>query len=521
MPAGQGKDAEQFAAAVEQGRSPRTCGDEELARDLEIVAMLRTRAREFDPSPAAKAQAKQKLMALLAETAAETRPVPGRLLAPPFPASDLGSPDQAVTELLTQVTATGSPPDGPQPVGTRSVEPQSAEPGSAEATRLDLDTDIDGGTDVESAPGSTEQSTAHGTPTRPTRSRRLAGGRHSMPSRPAGRAGDPRRVGASGRRFTLVGSAALVLALALAGAGILASREALPGDGLYAVKRVSESAGLALTFDEVSRAHRHLDLASTRLGEVEQLVAADPRVSTDDPELVTSAIQEFDDSTGEGARILLADGASDDSVRADLRTWAAEQSARLAELKPALPTGTEAENALQLLNRVAGRSEALQGRSACATPPQRVDDLGPVPTCGPAATGAGPTLDPTGTLGGLAPAGPLDDPTNGARSGSPDARTGSGGTAGGGTSTSPDTSPRTPADSSEPGLLDPVEDTLDGVLGGGSSDDGSSGSSTAPKSDDDGDSSDNGGGGSGGGGGGLLPPVEVPPLLPGLPGLSL
>ena len=262
MPAGQGKDAEQFAAAVEQGRSPRTCGDEELARDLEIVAMLRTRAREFDPSPAAKAQAKQKLMALLADTAAETRPVPGRLLAPPFPASDLGSPDQAVTELLTQVTATGSPPDGPQPVGTRSVEPQSAEPGSAEATRLDLDTDIDGGTDVESAPGSTEQSTAHGTPTRPTRSRRLAGGRHSMPSRPAGRAGDPRRVGASGRRFTLVGSAALVLALALAGAGILASREALPGDGLYAVKRVSESTGLALTFDEVSRAHRHLDLAS-------------------------------------------------------------------------------------------------------------------------------------------------------------------------------------------------------------------------------------------------------------------
>ncbi len=38
MPAGRGNDAERFAAALEQGRSPRFTTDDELARELEIVA---------------------------------------------------------------------------------------------------------------------------------------------------------------------------------------------------------------------------------------------------------------------------------------------------------------------------------------------------------------------------------------------------------------------------------------------------------------------------------------------------
>jgi hypothetical protein len=299
----------------------------------------------------------------------------------------------------------------------------------------------------------------------------------------------------------------MVLALALAGAGILASRDALPGDGLYTVKRVSESAGLALTFDEMSRAQRHLDLASTRLGEVEQLVATDPEVTTEDPELVTSAIQEFDDSTGEGARILLTDeDAGNAKARDDLRSWAAEQSARLTQLQPALPAGAETEDALALLSRVAGRSAALQGQTACTTPPDGVDDLGPVPSCEPTgttrsqdtsgATTAGATDDPTGT-----------DPASGA-----DARTGSRGATGSDPGST--TSRRAPADSDQPGLLDPVEDTLDGVLGGSSDDSPSSTSDAPKKSGDDGGSSDQGGDD-----GGNQPLIEV--QVPGLPKLGL
>jgi hypothetical protein len=504
MPAGQGEEAERFAAAVELGRSPRSWGDEELARDLEIVALLRSRSSAYDPSPGAKAQAKQKLMALLADPAAAERPGAGRLLAPAFPAPNDAPDDDAATELLTQVPGPVAAAESVAPWtdGPLSAEPQSAEPG--EATRFDLDDESDDESEAGHRP------TAHGTPSRPSRlgrSRRPGAGRHSRPGRPAGRAEDQRPGGASLRRFTLVGSAAMVLALALAGAGILASRDALPGDGLYTVKRVSESAGLALTFDEMSRAQRHLDLASTRLGEVEQLVATDPKVTTEDPELVTSAIQEFDDSTGEGARILLTDeDAGNAEARDDLRSWAAEQSARLTQLQPALPAGAETEDALALLSRVAGRTAALQGQSACTTPPAGVDDLGPVPSCEPAgatgsqdasgATTAGATEDPTST-----------NPTSGS-----DARTGSRSAPGTGSDASSSGSRQAPADSDQPGLLDPVEDTLNGVLGGSSDDSPSSTSRTPETSDDDGGSDQ-------GDDGGNQPLVEV--QVPGLPKLGL
>ena len=72
MSAGQGPagggDAERLAAAIEQGTPPRSVGDAELARDLEIVAMLRSRSAAFDPHPGDRARAKQRLMAALAQS---------------------------------------------------------------------------------------------------------------------------------------------------------------------------------------------------------------------------------------------------------------------------------------------------------------------------------------------------------------------------------------------------------------------------------------------------------------------
>jgi hypothetical protein len=520
MPAGQGEEAERFAAAVELGRSPRSWGDEELARDLEIVAMLRSRSGAYDPSPTAKAQAKQKLMALLADPAGAERPGAGRLLAPAFPAPNNAPDNDPATELLTQVpgpvaAAESVPPSGDGPhAGPSSTAPQSAK---SEDTRHDLDDELDDQLDDDQLDDDqlydeAGRPTAHGTPTRPSRlgrSRRSGAGRHSLPSRPAGRAADQRPGGASLRRFTLVGSAAMVLALALAGAGILASRDALPGDGLYTVKRVSESAGLALTFDEMSRAQRHLDLASTRLGEVEQLVATDPKVTTEDPELVTSAIQEFDDSTGEGARILLTDeDAGNAKARDDLRSWAAEQSARLTQLQPALPAGAQTEDALALLSRVAGRTAALQGQAACSTPPDGVDDLGPVPSCEPAGTTRSQDAS------GATTAGATNDPTNPDPTSGSGARTGSNRAPGTGSDPGSSTSRQAPADSDQPDLLDPVEDTLNGVLGGSSDDSPSSTSKAPKKSDDDGGSSDQGGDD-----GGNQPLIEV--QVPGLPKLGL
>ena len=281
MPAGQGEEAERFAAAVELGRSPRSRGDDELARDLEIVALLRSRSSAYDPSPAAKAQAKQKLMAPLADPAAAERPGAGRLLAPAFPAPNDAPDDDPATELLTQVPGPVAAAESvaPSTDGPLSAEPQSAEPG--EATRFDLDDESDDESEAGHRP------TAHGTPSRPSRPAGPVG------PEPAGTAGRPpgRTSRATSARPALRSAGSPWSArqpwcwrMALAGAGILASRDALPGDGLYTVKRVSESAGLALTFDETEP-----PAAPPRPGQYpartrcEQLVATDPKVTTERP----------------------------------------------------------------------------------------------------------------------------------------------------------------------------------------------------------------------------------------------
>lgn len=362
MPAGPGEDAERFADAVELGRPRSSAGAGELAQELEIVAMLRYcgASAAAQPDPVAKAHARQRLMAVLARQAGEGGPPAaaasvgvgetvrlGRLLQPAFPPATVGS-EAGGSEAVGSEGGTDQfgPPAGP---ADPDVEPALVGTGSAAG--------------------------------RPGRR-----GRHSLPSRPAGRPGTSRgsTSRAVRRRFAFVGSAALVLAMALAGAGLLVSSDAVPGDSLYAVKRVAESAGVALTLDDAGKAHRHLALATTRLDEVEKLVHEDPRAA--DPRLVTSALREFDDSTGLGSRALLAVHGGNAEVGEELRAWASEQWARLAALQPALPADSGATDTLALLDRLVGRTRALED-PACTGVPRDVDDLGPVPAGGSCAGG--------------------------------------------------------------------------------------------------------------------------------------
>lgn len=489
MPAGPGEEAERFADAVEQGRSPGFFGDDDLAQELEIVAMLRSRGAAYAPDPQAKAKAKQRLMAVLAGSQ-DPQPAPG------FGRDDAGS--AAVTELLQLMT----PP-----------RQQAARPAAEEL--------VDDGGAVTGAARTTSPAGA-----RPARRK----ARHSMPSRPAGRSGSSRRpaVDGIGRRFVLVASATLVMALALAGTGTLASRDALPGDSLYGVKRVAESAGLALTFDEVAKAQRHFELATTRLDEVERLLAEQPPAS---PELVAAAIQQFDQSTGEGARMLLAsENAGADPVALEkLRSWAAAQSARLAEFRPALPAGPEADQAMKLLDRLVGRTEALADNSTCGIAvPDSVDDLGPVPTAsactrpapGQAARGSSPAApggnNPSGSAEGSST--PTDPTTTDTDSPDPRSSTGTGPSTRRGTPTTVP-APIIPL----PDLGPPAEPSTEG----GSTDGGDGGGDTTEPDPDASDPTTTSqdppddGGDQGGGGLPLLPPVNLPPLLPGLPGISL
>jgi hypothetical protein len=323
MPAGQGKDAERFAAAVESGTPLGAAGDADLARELEIVAMLRTRGTEFAPDAETKARAKQRLMAVLAAEQAGPRQ-PRHAAAPPAEA---------------ELTA---------PLG-RLVEHADAD-ATAETTvmdPIDSEADTDAGTLVEPIP-------LHGE--RPDRTTR-----HTLGGRSRGTSRSARRNAARGlpRRAVLVGSAAAVTLLALTGGGVLASGDALPGDTLYPVKRVAESAGLALTFDDASRARRHLEIAATRLSEVEEL--AHDTQSPPAPEVFTTAMDEFDTATNEGSELLLsaAEANSGGTAADDLHKWAAEQSDRLTDLEPTLPAAADADTSRELLDRLLGRTQQL------------------------------------------------------------------------------------------------------------------------------------------------------------------
>lgn len=358
MPAGQGEE-ERFDAAVEQGTPPGTTGAIEFARELEIVAMLRSpqAAVAYGPTPDARARAKARLLAALAQEPPVTPPNARDLTAPmpaiPLAAGDLpGTVGDPVTELLA-VTAHADE------ALTTTIEPvPAAEATSARSERV-----------LEPVPG---------------RRRR---GRHQLPSRPPVRDGagsSPARRGIR-RRVTLAGVAAMALMVALTGAGVLASRDALPGDGLYAMKRIAESTGLAFTFDDSDRAHRHLALATLRLDEVEQLLARQQATPTEsaDEQLFRDAILDFDTATGEGVRTLLSDAEAEPATElADLRAWAADQAARLSGMRSVLPLQAlaDADSSIAMLDRLLGRTDALQERSTCSQVDSgQSDTLGPIP----------------------------------------------------------------------------------------------------------------------------------------------
>ncbi len=354
---------ERFAAAVELGRptSPPAdaAADPALARDLEVAEMLRALAPALSANADVKARARARVMAALAadgpsdsSTLAGDRFADGRRLP---------SPDSAPTEQLPVVTPAPEAPAEAAPV----TAAHAAGPSTAVLTEPDLAKAL-----------------------RPRRRRR-----HALPSRPGARPGTP----GIRSRIMVVGAAALLAVVAIAGGGIFASRDAVPGDPLYAIKRAAEAAGGIFASGDASRGQRDLDLAVTRLDEIERMA----RSGSPDAALLQSSFQDFDAATSAGSRLVLS-GADADHSTADLVTWSTQATARLSALHGALPASAQpdADDSLRLLDRVHRRAAALQARASCPESTSgAVDDLGPLPATGPCARAA-----TAGTSAGTNPA---------------------------------------------------------------------------------------------------------------------
>lgn len=378
MPAGWGEDEQRFAAAVETADVTGLPLNAALRRDLHVVSMLRDTGATLSPDAAESARMKSRLFAAI--EGQNTPREAARFDAAPAEADQVTDVQPVTVEQLTERIATAGAVRGRHRTDGPEVQPAAAS------------------TTPSDAP---DDAVAEATPLQRARARRSES--THVPAR---------------RRFPIVGAAATLLLVAIASMAVFLSRDALPGDTLYGVKRAAENVGLGLTFDAVEKADRHLDLAGTRMQEVAALL--DSQQSEDTSALLAQALQDFSADTAAASRLLLGDVEGVDASQLNgLRDWAVEKKASLGSLRSGLPAPSlaNADGSMALLDRLRGRADALNMRLLCRELSSGLkDELGILPAdgqCTPLPEGVDPSLArQAGEPAGLDPGAlGLPDPT--------------------------------------------------------------------------------------------------------------
>jgi hypothetical protein len=175
--------------------------------------------------------------------------------------------------------------------------------------------------------------------------------------------------------------AAAAVLIALGGLGMLLSKDALPGDPLYGVKRAGESTALGLTFGDRAKAEKHLQFAGNRLGELAEL-----KDSGGDSADYLTGLTDFETDARAGVVQLTGLATSDSGEQlASLREWAQESAGRLHAESAAIPAAAMSRfSATQsLLADVETRVTALSRRLGCYSITSGTsDELGALPAEG-------------------------------------------------------------------------------------------------------------------------------------------
>ncbi|MDQ3404371.1 MAG: DUF5667 domain-containing protein [Actinomycetota bacterium] len=254
---------------------------------------------------------------------------------------------------------------------------------------------------------------------RPVRAPRA--GRAPQSRRPGSRPGDKPTAGWGTRgRLAVATVAALALVFSLTGMSLLLARDALPGDALYGMKRTAEAASLGLTFGDEEKAFKHLEFATARLTEIETLAGAYPNPNDAPVDAYLSALTDFDVDATAGSRELIAlTTASDGSRLTGLGVWAEQQFTRLEALRLHDAARTHQAVSVTLLGKIQTRASALAERLPCEqiTSGDR-DDIGALPASSPCAPvpRAPAAIVPPNTQAGTAPVittGPVPPPAPG------------------------------------------------------------------------------------------------------------
>ena len=197
------------------------------------------------------------------------------------------------------------------------------------------------------------------------RSSRL-GARRRPPRGPRNEDDRPRGLSTRGR-FAIAAVAVLCLVFALGGMSLLLSRDALPGDALYGIKRSAEAASLGLTFGDEQKAFKHLEFATSRVSEMETLAQ---RYGPNDAPVggYLSALTDFDTDASAGSRQLIAlTTRQDGSLLSMLSAWGRQQASRLTAITDRVPDAARSRvaSSLGLATAIADRADALSQRLPC------------------------------------------------------------------------------------------------------------------------------------------------------------
>ncbi|OXM53312.1 DUF5667 domain-containing protein [Amycolatopsis alba] len=185
-----------------------------------------------------------------------------------------------------------------------------------------------------------------------------------------------------GHAVANLAAAAVALVLALGGITLLLSKDALPGDPLYGIKRAGESAALGLTFDERDKAKKHLEFAANRVGELDELTRQNASTSA-----YFTGLADFETDLRAGVSQLTAivTDQGGQTRLSELRTWARQQSDRLGLQSGHAPAEARDKFAAArvLLDKVQARTTDLGSRLVCYTiTTGSSDELGAVPAAG-------------------------------------------------------------------------------------------------------------------------------------------
>jgi hypothetical protein len=202
------------------------------------------------------------------------------------------------------------------------------------------------------------------------------------------------------RPLTVAATLITVFALLLGGA-VWMSRNALPGDALYGLKRASENFQYAMAGSDQERANLLLDFAGTRVDEAQGLVDRSSAtalgtglsaggISAETEQQINSNLASADGDVRNAAQLLGNDAVKSDNPHplATMTAWAPGQLARLHRLANAVPVGilrARTSQSSKLVHAAEHRAKTLQTKVTCGAPASTSSDsLGPVPAadCG-------------------------------------------------------------------------------------------------------------------------------------------